>query len=76
MRSRVRVGPDLCKGEVRVIGEILGPDLLIVLLVVAVAVLFGGSRIPKFARSLGQARSEFHKGITEGEPPSGDSHAG
>ena len=58
------------------IGEILGPDLLIVLLVVAVAVLFGGSRIPKLARSLGQARSELHKGMTEPETPiSGETHA-
>jgi len=60
-----------------VIGEILGPDLLIVLAVLAVAVLFGGSRIPKFARSLGQARSEFHKGLSDAEAStaSGDANA-
>jgi Sec-independent protein translocase protein TatA len=38
------------------IGEILGPDLLIVAIVAAV-LIFGGSAIPKFARSLGQAKS-------------------
>ena len=60
------------------IGEILGPDLVIVLLVVLVAVMFGGSRIPKFARSLGHARSEFHKGLTESDDTpasSGETHA-
>lgn len=37
------------------------------LIVVIVAVLlFGGSQIPKLARSLGQAQKEFKKGIAEG----------
>lgn len=31
-----------------------------------VLVLFGGSQIPKFARSLGEAQKEFKKGIDEG----------
>ena len=35
-------------------------ELLIVLVVVLV--LFGGSQLPKLARSLGQAQREFHKG--------------
>ncbi|MDE3008779.1 MAG: twin-arginine translocase TatA/TatE family subunit [Acidobacteriota bacterium] len=43
-------------------GEIFGPDLLIVVIVVAVLV-FGGSAIPKLARNLGSAKSEFEKGI-------------
>jgi sec-independent protein translocase protein TatA len=43
------------------LGEILGPDLLIVLVIVAL--LFGSTRLPKLARSLGQAKSEFEKGI-------------
>ena len=41
-----------------------GPELLIVLIVVLV--LFGGSKLPKLARSLGQAQNEFKKGIKEG----------
>ncbi len=44
------------------VGEIFGPDLLIVVIVVAVLV-FGGSAIPKLARNLGSAKSEFEKGI-------------
>ena len=44
----------------------LGPtEILIVLLVVLV--IFGGSQIPKLARNLGQAQKEFRKGLTEGD---------
>jgi sec-independent protein translocase protein TatA len=46
------------------LAEIFGVDGVIVLLV-AVAVLFGGSQIPKLARSLGTARTEFRKGLTD-----------
>jgi sec-independent protein translocase protein TatA len=48
-----------------VLAEIFGPDLIIVIIVLAV-VLFGGSQIPKLARSLGSAQSEFKKGLAEG----------
>jgi sec-independent protein translocase protein TatA len=51
------------------------PELIIVLIVILV--LFGGSKLPKLARSLGQAQSEFKKGIqsaddedVEGDKPS------
>ena len=43
------------------------PELIIVLVVVLV--LFGGSKLPKLARSLGEAQSEFKKG-TDGETAS------
>ena len=42
------------------LGEIFGPDLLIVVIVVAVLV-FGGSAIPKLARNLGSAKTEFEQ---------------
>jgi sec-independent protein translocase protein TatA len=44
------------------LGDIFGPDLLIVVILVAV-LLFGGSAIPKLARNLGSAKSEFEKGL-------------
>jgi Sec-independent protein translocase protein TatA len=44
------------------IGEIFGPDLLIVVIVLGV-LLFGGAAIPKFAKNLGSAKSEFEKGL-------------
>jgi sec-independent protein translocase protein TatA len=43
------------------------PELLIVLVVILV--LFGGSKLPKLARSLGQAQNEFKKGITDDASP-------
>lgn len=41
-----------------------GPELLIVLVVVLI--LFGASRLPKLARSLGASAKEFRKGIQQG----------
>ena len=38
----------------------------IMLIVLAVLVIFGGSQIPKLARSLGQAQKEFKDGLREG----------
>ncbi|HEV2427388.1 MAG TPA: twin-arginine translocase TatA/TatE family subunit [Acidimicrobiales bacterium] len=54
------------------LGEIFGPDLMVVIVIVAV-VIFGGSAIPKLARSLGQARHEFHAGVSS--KSSGDAAA-
>jgi TatA/E family protein of Tat protein translocase len=45
------------------LGEIMGPDFLIVVIIVAV-LIFGGAAIPKFARNLGQAKNEFEKGLS------------
>jgi sec-independent protein translocase protein TatA len=47
-----------------VLAEIIGPDILIVLVVILV--LFGGSQLPKLARGLGSAQREFKKGLDEG----------
>lgn len=51
--------------------DIFGPDLLIVVLVVVV-LLFGGAAIPKLARNLGSARSEFSKGMSDTEKNDAD----
>lgn len=48
------------------LAEIFGMDGIVVIVVVAV-VLFGGSQIPKLARSLGSARREFSEGLKAGE---------
>jgi sec-independent protein translocase protein TatA len=40
-------------------------ELLVIVLVILV--LFGAAAIPKFARSLGQAKKEFTKAMKEGE---------
>lgn len=43
------------------------PELLIILVVVLL--LFGSTRLPKLARSLGQASREFKEGVKEGSGP-------
>ncbi len=40
------------------------PELIIVLVIVLL--LFGGAKLPKLARSLGEAQREFKKGTDEG----------
>ncbi len=47
-----------------VFANIAGPDLLIILAIVAL--LFGSTQLPKLARSLGQASKEFKKGVDDG----------
>jgi sec-independent protein translocase protein TatA len=47
-----------------VLANLVGPDTLIILGIIAL--LFGGSQLPKLARSLGSASHEFRKGIEEG----------
>jgi TatA/E family protein of Tat protein translocase len=46
-----------------------GPELLIVLAVVLL--VFGGSQLPKLARSLGQAQKEFKAGLSDQPDHSG-----
>ena len=51
-----------------------GWELVIILGIIAL--LFGGAKLPKLARSLGSAKGEFEKGLKEGEKkPSTDSKA-
>lgn len=54
------------------LAEIFGIDGVIVLVVVLV-LLFGGAAIPKLARNLGSAQSEFKKGLAEGHKEEGNS---
>ncbi len=43
----------------------LGPTELLIILGI-ILLLFGATRLPKLAKSLGQASSEFKKGLNEG----------
>ena len=43
----------------------IGPTELLIVLAI-VLLLFGSTRLPKLARSLGQASKEFKKGVDEG----------
>ena len=48
------------------LAEIFGADLVIVIVIVAV-LLIGGTQIPKLARSLGSAKSQFEQGLKDGK---------
>ncbi len=50
------------------LADIFGPDGLIIIAVIVVVLLFGGSQLPKLARGLGSASHEFKKGLSEGDP--------
>ena len=42
-----------------------GPTELIIILII-VLLIFGSTKLPKLARSMGQAQKEFKKGLNEG----------
>jgi len=48
-----------------VLAELIGWDIVIVLAIIAL--LFGGAKLPKLARSIGSAKGEFEKGLRDGE---------
>jgi len=52
-------------GDTNMLAEIFSETGIIVIAVVIV-VLFGSTQLPKLARSLGSAQSEFKKGLAEG----------
>lgn len=38
-----------------------------IIIAVVILVLFGGSKLPELARSLGKSKNEFEKGLREGQ---------
>ena len=48
-------------------GGIGAPELIILLLVILL--LFGSTKLPKLAKSLGEAQKEFKKGVDEADEP-------
>lgn len=49
------------------------PELIII--AVVLLLIFGGAKLPKLARSLGSAKSEFEKGAKEGTMDEDESKA-
>ncbi len=58
-------------GLIGLIGPVSGPELVIVL--VLVLLVFGSTKLPKLARSLGQAQREFKEGLVDEASDDGDS---
>ena len=58
--------------------EILGNPTIIILVVAAIFLLFGGSKLPQLAKALGQSKKAFKEGMDDAdhdEKPKGDSRA-
>jgi sec-independent protein translocase protein TatA len=75
-RLPLRVPPHLLNEEhimTPVVGEIIGWELLLVIAVIAL--LFGAKSLPKLARSMGSAKTEFEKGLKEGNTEPEDDKA-
>ena len=49
---------------------VIGTEWIIVLVVAAILLLFGGTKLPQLARALGQSKKAFKEGIDEGESDS------
>jgi sec-independent protein translocase protein TatA len=47
----------------------------IILIIVVVLVLFGGSQLPKLAKNLGKAQQEFKSGLSDGQKEANKSGA-
>jgi len=52
----------------------LGPTELIIILLI-VLLIFGGAKLPKLARSMGQAQKEFKSGLSDGAKEGTDDEA-
>jgi len=49
---------------------VIGTEWIIVLVVAAILLLFGGTKLPQLAKALGQSKKAFKEGIDEGEADS------
>jgi sec-independent protein translocase protein TatA len=49
------------------------PELIVIAIVILL--IFGGTKLPKLARSLGSAKAEFEKGTQEGSKDEDESKA-
>jgi sec-independent protein translocase protein TatA len=53
------------------LADVFGLDAVWAIVIIAI-LLFGGAAIPKLARSLGSAKTQFEKGLDEGKKAGSD----
>lgn len=53
---------------------VIGTEWIVVLVVAAILLLFGGSKLPQLAKALGQSKKAFREGLDEGEREASNSH--
>jgi sec-independent protein translocase protein TatA len=46
---------------------VIGTEWIVVLVVAAILLLFGGSKLPQLAKALGQSKKAFREGLDEAE---------
>ena len=46
---------------------VIGTEWIVVLVVAAILLLFGGTKLPQLAKALGQSKKAFKEGMDEGE---------
>jgi sec-independent protein translocase protein TatA len=46
---------------------VIGTEWIVVLVVAAILLLFGGTKLPQLAKALGQSKKAFREGIEEGD---------
>ncbi len=64
--SRITVSTGI-RFQVGASGRLMAPGTVEIAIVVGLFfILFGPTQLPKLARSLGQAKTEFNRGLTEG----------
>ena len=52
---------------------VIGTEWIIVLVVAAILLLFGGTKLPQLAKALGQSKKAFKEGMDEGEQDAANS---
>ena len=46
---------------------VIGTEWIVIIVVAAILLLFGGTKLPQLAKALGQSKKAFREGINEGE---------
>jgi len=70
MRARLKWANRRWEKMMKVTLLVIGTEWIVVLVVAAIILLFGGSKLPQLAKALGQSKKAFKEGITEGESAS------